>query len=88
MLRASGVAYDLRTTGNYAAYGNLEVQPVTSDIGDSYARCQVRIGELFQSMDLIRQAAGKIPDSTCTAMDLTPRASKSSMYCSGRVTIR
>ena len=67
MLRASGVAYDLRTTGNYAAYGNLDVQPVTSNIGDSYARCQVRIGELFQSMDLIRQAAGKIPEGPLAA---------------------
>ena len=60
MLRASGVCYDVRKTG-YAAYGDLEIEPVISTIGDSYARCQVRIGELFQSLDLIRQIGEKMP---------------------------
>lgn len=31
-------------------------------MGDCYARTQVRIKEIFQSFDLIRQAAAKIPD--------------------------
>jgi ech hydrogenase subunit E len=30
--------------------------------GDSYARCVVRIKELFQSIDIIAQLAAKIPD--------------------------
>lgn len=61
MLRASGMSYDIRTTG-YAAYGELEFTPITSTQGDSYARCQVRIDEIFQSIQLIRQAVDKIPD--------------------------
>lgn len=61
MLRASGVAQDTRHLG-YAAFGELKVTPVTRTEGDSYARCAVRCEELFQSVDLIRQAAAKIPD--------------------------
>ncbi len=61
MLRASGVAVDLRTTG-YAAYGELTFAPVVRTEGDSYARCAVRCGELFQSLDLIRQCLDRIPD--------------------------
>ena len=60
MLRASGVEYDLRTTG-YAAYGKLDFAPVVEKDGDCMARCHVRIREIFQSIDLIRQAAGKLP---------------------------
>jgi ech hydrogenase subunit E len=58
-MRASGIKRDMRTLG-YNAYKDLDFEPVTSDIGDSYARCEVRIGEIFQSIDLIRQCVAKI----------------------------
>jgi ech hydrogenase subunit E len=60
MLRASGVAQDMRQLG-YAAYQELQMEPVTRTEGDSYARCAVRCDELSQSVSLIRQALGKIP---------------------------
>jgi ech hydrogenase subunit E len=60
MLRASGVAQDLRTEG-YAAYGELQFHPVTRAEGDSYARCAVRCEEMFQSIGLIREALAKLP---------------------------
>jgi ech hydrogenase subunit E len=60
MMRASGIARDTRTLG-YAAYGELDFQPLVSGSGDSYARCEVRIGELFQSVDLINQVAARVP---------------------------
>ncbi len=59
--RASGIATDMRTRG-YGAYGDLEFEPITSNDGDSFARCQCRIDEILQSIDLIRQAMGMIPD--------------------------
>lgn len=59
-MRASGIALDTRKLG-YAAYPNLEFEPITSHVGDSYARTDVRIREIYQSIDLIRQAAAKIP---------------------------
>jgi ech hydrogenase subunit E len=60
VLRASGVAQDLRQQG-YAAYGELKMVPITRTEGDSFARCAVRCDELFQSVSLIRQALEKIP---------------------------
>ncbi len=59
--RASGVDFDLRKTG-YAAYGKLKLETVTESGGDCYARCVVRSRELFTSIDIIRQAIGKIPE--------------------------
>ncbi|MCR5715768.1 MAG: nickel-dependent hydrogenase large subunit [Lachnospiraceae bacterium] len=59
-MRASGINRDMRTTG-YNAYKDLEFAPIISKDGDSYARCEVRINEIFQSINLIREAAGKMP---------------------------
>lgn len=59
-LRASGWAQDLRKLG-YAAFNELSFEPVTRTDGDCYARVAVRCDEIFQSADLIRQAAAKLP---------------------------
>ena len=66
LLRASGVAYDARLLG-YAAYNDLDLEPVTAREGDAYARCQVRIEEIYQSFRLIRQAVDKIPEGPLAA---------------------
>lgn len=59
-MRASGIALDTRKMG-YAAYPEIDFEPITSNVGDCYARTDVRIQEIFQSIDIIRQAAAKIP---------------------------
>lgn len=58
--RASGISMDLRTTG-YSAYGELDFAPIVENDGDSYCRTKVRAQELYQSINLIRCAIGKIP---------------------------
>ncbi len=58
--RASGIKMDMRTRG-YDAYKDLDFEPITSEIGDSYARCKVRMTEIFQSIDLICQMIDKMP---------------------------
>lgn len=60
MARASGLKYDLRETG-YSAYKYLDFEPITDTAGDSYARTVVRIKDIYQSFNLIRQAIGKLP---------------------------
>lgn len=60
MARASGIELDMRKTG-YEAYGDVEFDIITSDQCDGYARCAVRIGELFQSISILRQLAEKMP---------------------------
>ena len=59
--RASGVAQDMRKLG-YAAFKDLQFEPVVKTDGDSYARCAVRCEELTVSIDLIRQAMSKLPE--------------------------
>lgn len=61
MARASGIVQDMRLNG-HGVYDELDFEPVIEESGDCYARCAVRIGELFQSIDLIEQAVEKIPD--------------------------
>lgn len=65
MARASGIEIDTRKLG-YEAYGDAEFDIITSTDCDGYARCRVRIGELFQSIGIIRQLAAKVPDSQLT----------------------
>lgn len=59
VLRASGVSEDNRKLG-YAKYGELEFEPIVEKDGDCYARCKVRIREMFQSLDLMRQVVSRI----------------------------
>lgn len=56
VLRASGHAVDTRCLG-YAAYPEVGFTPIVETAGDSYARCKVRMRELFQSIAIIRQCA-------------------------------
>lgn len=61
MMRAAGIEQDTRKLG-YAAYGDLDFKIITGKDCDSYARCQVRVEEIFQSFNIIRQAVDKIPE--------------------------
>jgi ech hydrogenase subunit E len=62
MMRSSGIEVDMRKTG-YAAYNDIDFEVITSKECDSYGRCRVRINEIFQSIEIIRQAVAKIPDT-------------------------
>ncbi len=64
--RGSGVAQDIRKLG-YAVYGDLEFEPVTESTGDCLARCLVRVREVNQSFDLIRQVVAGMPDGPVDA---------------------
>jgi ech hydrogenase subunit E len=58
--KASGLSIDLRITG-YSAYKYLDFEPIIDNNGDSYGRCIVRLKEIYQSTDLIRQSISKLP---------------------------
>lgn len=59
-LRGSNVSEDMRRL-KYAAYGDMQFEPVVETAGDCHARCAVRVREIEQSIDIIRQAVEKIP---------------------------
>lgn len=59
-MRGCGVDFDLRRDVPYSKYGELDFEvPVLQD-GDAYARYRVRIEEMFQSCEIIKQAMGKV----------------------------
>jgi ech hydrogenase subunit E len=61
LLRGSGWAYDARTLG-YAAYDELEFEPVVENGCDAYARTMVRLREVIQSVELVVKALDRMPD--------------------------
>ena len=59
-VRGSDVVQDLREL-KYGAYEHFDFEPIVEKSGDCYARGIVRVREIYQSMDLMRQLIDKIP---------------------------
>lgn len=55
MLRASGIAWDLRRKQPYAAYDKMDFEIPVGKRGDCYDRYLVRVAELRQSNRIVRQ---------------------------------
>jgi NADH-quinone oxidoreductase subunit D len=69
MLRAAGVAWDLRKAQPYAAYGQMDFDIPIGKTGDCYDRYLVRIEEWRQSLRIIRQCIEEMPDGSVTSED-------------------
>lgn len=67
MLRASGVAWDIRKSNPYSGYDKYEFDlPVYYD-GDVYSRYLVRINEMRQSCRICEQALDGLPEGAINA---------------------
>ena len=53
--RASGVAIDVRKDDPYAAYPLVDWKVITAEGGDVFAKAEVRLLELYESISIIRQ---------------------------------
>ncbi len=60
-LRASGVAYDLRTAKPYYYYDTFDFEVPIGSVGDIYDRLMVRFEEIYQSISIIKQAMKRLP---------------------------
>jgi NADH-quinone oxidoreductase subunit D len=61
MLRACGVAQDLRKTNPYLGYETYDFDAIVADGGDCYARYKVRVAELREAVKIAKQALERLP---------------------------
>ncbi len=61
VLRASGVAYDVRRAAPYSIYDRFDFHVVTGTVGDLYDRYYVRLQEMRESARILKQAVRDIP---------------------------
>jgi len=78
--RASGVEIDTRRDYPYAAYRELNFQPVFAREGDIRARIIVRAKEMLESARLVEQALRDIPEGRIRIEDLLPVIPKGEVF--------
>jgi NADH-quinone oxidoreductase subunit D len=69
MLRASGVAYDVRKDFPYLGYETYDFEVPVGTAGDVYDRFLVRMEELRQSTRILEQAIARLPDGPVNVDD-------------------
>ncbi len=69
VLRGSGVEFDVRKDFPYLIYDRFDFEIPVSDDGDVYARYLVRMEEMVQSMEIVRQCLKEFPDGPINVSD-------------------
>jgi NADH-quinone oxidoreductase subunit D len=69
MLRASGVAFDLRKANPYCGYERYAFEVPTGSVGDCYDRYLVRVAEARESVKICRQALDNLPSGPVQTSD-------------------
>ncbi|MFP3036284.1 MAG: NADH-quinone oxidoreductase subunit D [Wolbachia sp.] len=69
MLRAAGLAWDLRKSHPYEIYDQLDFDIPIGQNGDCYDRYLVRMAEIRQSISLVKQCIEKIPEGPVKTED-------------------
>ncbi|MDD2439729.1 MAG: F420H2 dehydrogenase subunit FpoD [Methanosarcinaceae archaeon] len=60
-LRATGVDFDIRKAEPYLVYNDLDFKVCTETAGDIFARIQVRLNEIRESIYILEQCLDQIP---------------------------
>nr|WP_218939397.1 NADH-quinone oxidoreductase subunit D [Wolbachia endosymbiont of Atemnus politus] len=69
MLRAAGLAWDLRKSQPYEVYDQLDFDIPIGQNGDCYDRYLVRMAEIRQSIGLVKQCIEKMPEGPVKTED-------------------
>jgi NADH-quinone oxidoreductase subunit D len=64
MLRAAGLALDVRKDAPYSSYEKFDFKVPTSTVNDVFARYQLRLEEMRESTKIIRQALEGMPSGS------------------------
>jgi NADH-quinone oxidoreductase subunit D len=74
LLRAAGVAWDLRRDMPYLAYDEVEFDVIVGTLGDCWDRYAVRLNETRESVRIVRQILDRMPSGDYRIQDkkLTP----------------
>ena len=67
VMRASGIDFDLRRDMPYSGYENFKFNVPTSTDGDCWARYEVRLVEMRESVGIIQQALDGMPEGPVKA---------------------
>jgi len=67
VLRASGVAYDIRRAAPYSIYDRFQFDVITRSQGDVYDRYYVRLQEMRESVKILKQALKDLPEGPIIA---------------------
>jgi NADH:ubiquinone oxidoreductase subunit D len=69
LIRAAGIAWDIRKSNPYSGYENYEFDIPVGTNGDVFDRYLVRVEEMHQSARIIRQALANLPEGPIRCAD-------------------
>ncbi len=72
MLRATGVAHDLRKVAPYSIYDRLNFEVPTTTQSDCYGRLQLRWQEMIQTCRILEQVIAKLRDGNLDGLHINP----------------
>lgn len=68
-LRGAGIAHDLRKAAPYSGYENYQFHIPTGQFSDVYDRYRVRMAEMLQSREIVKQCVENMPDGPINVDD-------------------
>ncbi len=69
ILRSTGIPWDLRRTMPYLAYDEVDFDVIVGTYGDNFDRYAVRLGEIKESLKIVRQVLERMPSGDYRVQD-------------------